>query len=179
MGPFIRCFDMADWPVLGVTYRGMKKYILRSLGAGPKVVERLLRVFPTERMDEPPAHGVLTPRQIVAHLADFEKTHLDRLHCAVHRPGTTLTRIDLKGLAAARHYSDKDAFHEAEVFESRRLTTIEFIRELSEEDLHKPLKTPSGDEINILEYAASIVTYDMANIEVLTEYLATGVATLS
>jgi len=157
----------------------MKKYILHSLASGPKTIERLLRVFPKDRLDERKDSSRLTPREAIAHLADFERTHLDRIRSANKRPGTTLERIDLKQLAVEHHYSDKDVFHEAEVLESRRGLTIDYLYELSDEDLHKPLKTPDGEEINILEYAASIVSYDMLHLEQLSEFLANGAATHS
>ena len=156
----------------------MKKYILHSLASGPRTIERLLRVFPKDRLDERPSHGRLTAREAIAHLADFEQTHLDRIRYAKLHPGATLKRVDLDQLRLDNSYSEKDAFHEAEVLESRRYLTIEYLESLTDEDLHKPLQTPDGDEINILEYAASIISYDMYFLEQISEFLATEVATI-
>ncbi len=157
----------------------MKKYIFHSLASGPKTIERLLRVFPKESLDERREPGRLTPREAIAHLADFEKTHLDRIRSATKKPDTTLDRINVSQLAAERRYAEKDVFHEAEVFESRRALTIEFLRGLTDEDLHKTLKTPDGESITILDYAASIVSHDMMYLERISEHLANGVATIS
>ncbi|MFW5697245.1 MAG: hypothetical protein ACOCX1_01650 [Fimbriimonadaceae bacterium] len=72
----------------------MKKYVFRALESGPKVVERLLRVFPKDRLDEQLAPNAFTARELVAHLADFEQIHLDRIRYATKHPGEAYEAID-------------------------------------------------------------------------------------
>ena len=76
------------------------------------------------------------------------------------------------------HYGDKDPFHEAEVFESRRETTAEYLRGLNEVDWKKTFIHPTNGEITIEAYMVEILEHDMYHIEQLSSYLANEVASI-
>jgi|GEM_PF-899013 len=156
----------------------IKRYIFHSLEAGPKALARLLRVFPTERIDERLDENRFTAREVIAHLADIEEVHLGRIRKAIQQPGYRFEPIDQDDRINSHHYGDKNIYHEAEVMESRREMTMDFLRDLTEEQLHTKLVEPDGEEIDIMTYAASIVSHDMYHIEQLTAYLANEAAVL-
>ena len=108
----------------------MQADVTNALCASPKIVERFLRVFPTNRLDDRPEADRFTPREVVAHLADWEQVVLDRVRVANIQPGRAVPDEDPGERAIAHHYGDKDVFHEAEVFESRRQTTMEYLQGL-------------------------------------------------
>lgn len=156
----------------------MKRYIFHSLEAGPKAIARILRVFPPDRLDERLEPNRFTAREILAHLCDLEEINFGRLHKAVANPGYRIEPVDNEALAAEHHYADKEMFHEAEVFETRREMTLDYLRTLSDEQLHSKCFAPSGDEIDVLTYAMSMVSHDMYHLEQLTMYLANEAALL-
>lgn len=158
----------------------MAEVTLRSLSMAPKVVERLLRVFPHDRLDDRVDHDRFTAREVVAHLADYEKTILDRIRMAHQRPGSRVeAAYDPDSQAAEHHFGDKDVFHEAEVYESRRGMTLDYLRSLDTDDWSKTFLTFDGQELSIRDYCAVVLMHDLSHIEQLSCYLATEVATIS
>ncbi len=157
----------------------MDELLLRSLNSAPKVVERLLRVFPHDRLDDRIEPERFTAREVVAHLADYEQTILDRMRVAQEKPGREVPSYDPDSRAQEHRFADKEVFHEAEVFESRRGMTLEFLRSLSPEDMQKTIKRQDGKEFSIADYMVAVLIHDMEHLEQLSSYLATEVATMS
>jgi hypothetical protein len=154
----------------------MKRYIFHSLEAGPKAIARLLRVFPTDRIDERLEANRFTAREVIAHLADIEEVHLGRLRSATNCDGYVAEKLDVDARITEHNYNSKNIYHEAEVFESRREMTLDFLRELTDEQLHRTFKAPSGEDVDLLTYAMSMVSHDMYHLEQLTQYLANEAA---
>jgi hypothetical protein len=155
----------------------MDKSLLTSLAMSPRIVERMLRVFPTDRLDDRDSDQSFSPREAIASFADMEKIALERATIAVRNPGTPVENVD----AATRSreaYAETNPFHEAEVFESRRLMTVEFLQGLTPDDFRKTLIL-SGKEITLAEYCSLILAHDMFHVDELSRYLATEAATLS
>lgn len=152
--------------------------MMRTLTKGPKVVERLLRVFPSDRLDDRIERDRFTAREVIAHLADYEQTVLDRIRVANLRPGSSVPGYDPDVQARDHHFFDKEVFHEAEVFESRREMTHEYLAQLSESDWDKTFVNYRGETLTIHEYVGMVIAHDMDHIEQLTMYLATEVATI-
>lgn len=153
--------------------------MIHALHSGPKVVERLMRAFPTDRLDDRLEHDRFSAREVIAHLADCEMVFLDRIRVANLRPGTAIEGFDPGQRAIEHHYSDKDVFHEAEVYESRRMMTIEYLENLTDEDLLKTFVAPSGDAVSIRDFLAKLLAHDLYHIEQLSAYFANEVATIS
>lgn len=157
----------------------MTEIQLQALEVAPKVVERLLRVFPQNRLDDRLTTEDLTPREVIASLADTEQLILDRVRLGNLRPGSAVPWVDPDVRAREHHYSDKDAFHEAEVFESRRQTTLEYLQSMSPDDLKKTIILDGKGEVTIDDYLVLVTAHDMDRIGLLTEHLANEVATIS
>ncbi len=155
----------------------MRQYVLHALASGPKILGRLLRVFPPDRLDDRIEEVGLTARGVVAHLASLEKSHLDRMRYAVSHPGTRLESVDPWERADDAIYNDKDPFHEAEVLASRRGMTLDYLSELTESDLNQKVTTPEGDTISLLDYAMSLIVDDMEHLEAVSKFLANEAAT--
>lgn len=156
----------------------MKRYIFHSLESGPRAIARILRVFPAERFDERLDPNRFTAREVIAHMADIEEVHLGRMRKAVANPGYRMEPTPIDDRANTHHYSDKDVYHESEVFESRREMLLDYLKGLTDEQLHTKCVAPTGDEIDVLTYAMSIVSHDMYHLEQVTAYLANEAALL-
>jgi hypothetical protein len=157
----------------------MTEQQLQALAAAPKVVERLLRVFPSDRLDERLHTENFTPREVVALLADTEQLILDRIRLGNMRPGSTVPWYDPNDRAKEHHYSDKDAFHEAEVYESRRGMTLDYLRGLGEEDYKKSITLEGKGSYSLDQYLVLVMAHDLERIGQISEHLATEVATIS
>ena len=156
----------------------MREDLISALGSSPRIIERLLRVFPKERLDDRPDPDRFTPREVIAHLADWEQIVLDRVRVANKRPGTAGPVDDPGERAIAHHYGDKDVFHEAEVFESRRQTTMEYLSGLDAPDLQKTFIHPVHGEMTIESYMVNILAHDVYHMDQLSCFFATEAATI-
>jgi DinB superfamily len=156
----------------------MHDWMLNTLNKGPKIVERLLRVFPTDRLDDRIEKDRFTAREVVAHLADYEQDVLDRIRVANLKPGHTVPLYDPDARCREHHFFDKEIFHEAEVFESRREMTYEYLMALTEEDWAKTFVRDGYGAVTIHEYVGMVLAHDVEHIEQLSAYLATEVATI-
>jgi hypothetical protein len=157
----------------------MEKRMLHSLSFAPKVVERLLRVFPTAQLDDRIEPDRFTAREVIAHLADYEQEILDRVRVANLQPGREVPFYEPDERCASHHFGTKEVFHEGEVYESRRNMLIEYLEGLQKEDWQKTFKLPDGQSVSIYDYVFKIVMHDLEHIEQLSHYLATEVATIS
>lgn len=153
--------------------------VFRSLSYAPKVVERLLRVFPHDRLDDRVESDRFTAREVVAHLADYEQTVLDRIRVASQNSGREVPWYDPDGHCEEHGFGNKEVFHEAEVYESRRGMTIGFLKELADGDSSKTFTRPDGSQVSIDEYVNMVIRHDLEHLEQLSAYLATEVATIS
>lgn len=157
----------------------MNESLIRALASAPHIVERLLRVFPHDRLDDRIEADRFTAREVIAHLADYEQVVLDRIRAANEKPGREVPFYNPDQRAADHHFNKKEVFHEAEVFESRRGMTIDYLRDMSPEDMKKTMKRPDGVEFEIGEYVQYTLMHDLEHLEQLSAYLATEVATIS
>ncbi len=156
----------------------MRDDLLSALSSSPRIVERLLRVFPKPRLDERAEPERFTPREVIAHLADWEQVILDRIRIANLRPGSPGTVEDPGKRCSDHRYGNKDVFHEAEVFESRRRTTIDYLKNLNAVDWKKTFIHQSEGEITIEAYMVHILEHDMYHLDQVTGYLANEVASI-
>jgi uncharacterized damage-inducible protein DinB len=152
---------------------------LNALSKAPKIMERLLRVFPTERLDDRIEADRFTAREVIAHLAHYEQIILDRIRVANQKPGHQVPYYNPDAEAAAHKYHEKDVFHEAEVYESRRGMTLEYLQQLSPEDMAKHFTFEDGRTVTIAEYVNGMLRHDMEHLDQISMYLATEVATIS
>ncbi|MCW5937683.1 MAG: DinB family protein [Fimbriimonadaceae bacterium] len=157
----------------------MRDYRFQALGAAPKIVERLLRAYPRDRFDERPHDESLTSREIVALLADSEQIVLDRIRMAKSHPGSTVEWYEPATRAKDKHYSDKNPFHEAEIFESRRQMTIDYLRDCSEGDLTNHITLDGHGTYTIDQYLTMVLAHDMERIAEISEFLANEAASIA
>lgn len=157
----------------------MHEWMLNAFGKAPHVVERMLRVFPHDRLDDRIEADRFTAREVIAHLADYEQFVLERFRTAKLRPGSEVAPYDPDQRANEHRFDGKDVFREAEVFESRRMMTLDTLRSFTDEDWSKTFKTASGLEITAKDFLMMIFAHDTEHFDQLSAYLATEVATMS
>jgi hypothetical protein len=157
----------------------MQEFMLRAFGHSPRIVERMLRVFPHDRLDDRIEKDRFTAREVIAHLADYEQFVLERFRIAKLKPGTQVELYDADKRSEEHKFGEKDVFREAEVLESRRLMTLEFIQSFTEEDWQKHFVNAAGKSVTAADYFSMLLCHDMEHIDQLSAYLATEVATIA
>ena len=157
----------------------MHDWMLQAFSTGPKVVERILRVFPHDRLDDRIEADRFTAREVIAHLADYEQHVLEAFRTAKLKSGSTIDVYDPDKQCERHAFGDKDVYREGEVFESRRMMTVDYLRTYTAEDWSKTFVSPSGKTYTASEYFTAILAHDLQHLDQLSAYLATEVATIA
>jgi hypothetical protein len=149
----------------------MNAYLLPSLEFGPLVVRRLLDRLPADRLDETLRPDRFTPREVIAHLADWEPIMRDRLRIALERPGAEIPAYDEGQMAIDHRYAELDPVAQAELFIRERAETAALLRGLPAEAWEKHAFHPERGRQSVEDLANLLLGHDLYHIEQLTEYL--------
>lgn len=143
----------------------MNPYLTISIEIGPDVIGRLAVMIPRERWDSPSDVDRFTPREVVAHLADWEPEFLARMKLARTSPGSSVQAYDEGEWAIEHRYAEKDLHEQLALFRSRRHDTAEFIRSLQPEEFELHVLHPQGGRRSISDMANMLFGHDLYHIE--------------
>jgi len=149
----------------------MNFYLLPAIEFGPQVIRRLLDQLPHERLDLPLHADRFTPREVMAHLADWEPIMRERIRMALTSPGSETPAYDEGQMAIDHHYAEQDPEAQVEVFVRERNATAALLRGLSEADWQQPVHHPERGRQTVEDMANALLGHDLYHIEQLTEYL--------
>lgn len=142
-----------------------------ALELGPHSIKRLLRKIPTERIDVPTDEGRFTPREVIAHLADWEPVFLQRMQTAKDCPMAQVDVYDEAQWAIEHAYGAKDPLAQADLFLQRRKQTLEWLSNLEPDDWKLTFTHPERGEMTIEDQANMLVGHDQYHVEQLTGVL--------
>ncbi len=149
----------------------MNFYLLPSIEMGPLAVQRLLRLIPAHRLDEAVHPDRFTPREVAAHLADWEPIMRQRIQAAVTTPGQTIVAYDEGQMAVDHRYRELDPYEQADRYRTERGATAAFLRCIPPDawrnTVHHPERGPQSAE----DLANLLLGHDLYHIEQLSEYL--------
>lgn len=137
----------------------------------PAALRHIIDCVPQERHGEQLSPDRFTLTEMVAHLADWEDIFLDRMRLAQEAPGSRIEVYDEGARAVEKHYETRDLQHELDVFENRRRDTLEFLRNLPEEDLAKTFQHPQRGTMTIRDQQMMLLGHDLYHLEQATQYL--------
>lgn len=149
----------------------MNPYLLPVLEHGPAVIERILRQIEPARWDDALEEGRFTPREAVAHLADWEPILLQRVITAVESSGADIEAYDEGERAIENRYAEKDPFLEARAFAVERKRSADYIRQLADDDWDKTVRHPERGVLTVQDLCQMFVGHDLYHIEHLSQYL--------
>lgn len=149
----------------------MQPYLLTGLKASPIVIQRLIMAMAASDFDRAMEEGRFTPREVVAHLADWEPILRERFRTAMETPGGRVEAYDEAKMAADKRYSEWDIFEQAGKFRDEREKTLTFIGSFTKEDLQKTMLHPERGELTIQDLEMALLGHDMYHIEQLSAYL--------
>jgi len=133
-------------------------------------------MFGSIRPDSLP--GKWSPREVVAHLADWEPILRGRLETAYQTPGASVQGIDewvrgeevgygwVRGEEVG--YGRMDLEDALAVFRSERARTLAFLEGLSEDDFGRDFVHSELGRMTIREYASNMLGHDVFHLEQLS-----------
>jgi hypothetical protein len=133
-------------------------------------MKRLIEKIDPVRLDER-HEGRFSPREVIAHLADWEPILLSRMHTAVNTPGGRIEPYDEGEMAIAHKYSESDVQEQLRKFASSRAETAAYLRALPQSEWSKAGRHPERGEMSVIDQAGMLIGHDMYHIEQLSTYL--------
>lgn len=153
----------------------MKSYIPTGLSATPEVLRRLMDAIPASAWDTPTHGDRFSPREIIAHMADWEPILRDeRMARAIQDPGCTIVAYDEGTRSIEQGYGATDVLNQLSRFAAERARTNAWLGSLSDEDLSKTFVHPETGTWSVGEFAANMLGHDMYHVEQLTAVLERG-----
>lgn len=149
----------------------MNPYLLPVVDFGPKVIARTFAQIPAVSWDIPTAPGRFTPREVIAHLADWEPILLARMQTALERSGTTIEAYDEGLMAEENGYRHLDPQEQIRLFIERRATTTTWLRDLPAGAFSRSVLHPERGVMTIEDQANMLLGHDLYHIEQLTACL--------
>jgi len=116
-------------------------------------------------MDVPTHPGRFTPREVIAHLCDWEPISRGRMQTAQRTPGAVVPDLDEGQRAKDQDYASWDPIQTSEEFIRRREETIQWLQSLPEEDWTKTAVHSAKGEMTIYDYANLELGHDMYHLE--------------
>ncbi len=149
----------------------MNVYLVPGLLNGPVVVERLIRCIDPSKRDLALIADRFTPREVIAHLADWEPILLARMQQGRAQPGSTVEAWDEGDMAIAHDYKNSDIDAQLVLFAAHRAQTIAFVESLTADDLPRTVIHPEKGVMTLNDQANLLVCHDMYHIDQLSAYL--------
>lgn len=149
----------------------MNPYLLVGLELGPRSIRRIISRIDPSRYDERLDPERFSPREVLAHLADWEPIMAGRIRQAVDQPGSTLEAFDEGERAIALRYDLTDPLAEAERFLAARSFSIALVAGLSREEFDRQAVHPERGVMSAYDLANLLLGHDLYHIEQLLEYL--------
>lgn len=150
----------------------MRIYIHHGLQATPEIFRRLISLIPSDRWNVPTGVDRFSPREVIAHMADWEAIlREERMAAAVADPGCTITPYDESLRAIEQGYSISDVELQLARFAAERARTVLFLDRLTEEQLSAKMNHPERGEMTVAEHAAGMLGHDVYHIDQLVQVL--------
>ena len=111
-----------------------RQVLVEKYAAGFGEVENSLKDFPEDKLTAHPFEGKWSACEIVHHLADSEMNSAIRLRRLLFEERAEIIGYDQDGYAVRFKYNDRDMAPSLESLRSSRATTLQIIKNMSEED---------------------------------------------
>ncbi len=150
----------------------MNPYLIPGLKLSPDVFRRIIDRIPDDKLDVPTHPDRFTPREIIAHMADWEPILRDeRIKCALERPGEEFLAYDEGDRAQAQNYAATDVNEQLRKFEIERAETVALLRKLEPESWDLMAHHPERGNLRLSDMANMMVGHDVYHLEQLSAVL--------
>ncbi len=149
----------------------MNPYMIKGAKASATTIERLMTLIPATRWDERIHEDRFTPREVVAHMADWEAIFFERILKGTQVVGYVIQPHDESERAAALKYHEQDVPGAMKRFIAARARTLEFAAELTPQQLRIEVTHPELGTLTVSDLVNMLTGHDAYHIDQLTEYL--------
>lgn len=146
-------------------------YLLTGLQFTPIVAERIFSQIDPSRWDERLDPERFTPREAIAHMADWEPIMRERVKIAAQEPGSTMPAYDESQRAIDNHYSETDPLEQLSIWKRERNTTLKYLGSLSGDIWNNAATHPERGAVTADDLSQTITSHDVYHLEHLTEFL--------
>lgn len=149
----------------------MNPYLFPSLPTGPRLLADQLSRIGAEAMDVPTHPDRFSPREVIAHLADWEPILRARMAQAVAEPGSEIQGIDEGERAIEMNYAASDPREQAQRYQEARAETIAWLQGLQPEDWSKHVMHNERGRMTVSDMANMLLGHDLYHLEQLEAVL--------
>jgi uncharacterized damage-inducible protein DinB len=152
----------------------VREYLIAAMSGTPEVAERLLRDLQADdpRWDFRPDAARFTLREVVAHLADWEPIHIERITRMQEEVNPTLADIDEGKMAVENDYAHSDPHGSLEWLRGGRQKLVRQLGALTPEEWTRPGYRESIGPVSIEILAAFIAAHDGYHTRQIVQWLA-------
>ncbi|HVL39670.1 MAG TPA: DinB family protein [Fimbriimonadaceae bacterium] len=136
------------------------RYLLSALAGAPEVLSALLKTVPASALDHRSDPDRFTPREVLAHLADWEDVYRERIEKMLAEDRPVLPNYDEGAWAVERSYGSRDPGRSLAEFQSKRLALVQRLDQLDDEAWQRRGVRPEIGELTVEALVFLIVTHD-------------------
>jgi hypothetical protein len=148
--------------------QGVNPYLIYALQCTPGLLRREFERLSRDLWDTPTAPDRFTPRQVVAHLLDWEPILRGRIKAAVETPGATLQVWDEGLRAVEQHYEQWDPTESLDRWMDERKRTVELVHSVPAEAWDNKVIHPERGVLTAADLANMLPCHDVYHIEQLS-----------
>ena len=137
---------------------------------GPVIFERLYALLPETSWDRR-EEGRFTPREVIAHLVDWEPIFRDRIRAAIREDMAPVDSIDEEELAKKHDYANQSVETNLHRFREERQETVDLVLSLEPEQRRRQYVHSEMGPISIADTLAVIGHHDAYHVEQITAFL--------
>lgn len=146
-------------------------YLISGLRNGPLCVQRILALIPSDKLDTKTDPDRFTPREVVAHLADWEPILRGRIEWALRAPGVEIAGIDESERAKEKKYASTDPQEQVELFIAEREKTITIIQKIEPAEWHYEVNHKERGIMTTADQTSMLLGHDLYHIDQLLEFV--------
>lgn len=143
-------------------------YLIEGLQAGPEAMAVISRRIPQEQWDTPTGPERFTPREVIAHLADWESRLRGRMQSAISSPLAVVPAWDEGQLATSQNYAGSDWNERLATWVLERAATVAFLTSLEPEQFNAQFTHQERGPMAIDDQAAFTLGHDLYHLEQLS-----------
>lgn len=148
----------------------MNYYLLRALGYGPHLLAWHVRRIDESRLDDRTDPERFSPREVIAHMADWEPILRGRMETGIKTPGATVMGMDEWERGQEVGYSKADIEASIATFIEERAKTIQLLENATPENWASKFTHSELGEISVYDYANTMACHDTYHMEQLSHY---------
>lgn len=146
--------------------RNMHVYLLKAMRVTPDIFRRL--VAQNKCLDTPTGPDRFSPREVVAHLADWEPIIRGRMEAAVANNGASVPTFDEGEMAVENKYNEWEIERALSLYGTERGKTVSWLASLSKDAWTHFVVHPEQGPLTVYDIANIMVGHDMYHVDQLT-----------